>query len=632
MKIIKYSIAFILGLLFTVSCDVMDTEPFETYDDNTVWGTKESADAFVFEAYNHSVAMFAGKSAQLAAWTPNGVHSDIGGTDGFPLERFDRYAKFGFGYFGNLRRCNMIIEKSQKSDALNEQQKKELMGEGHFLRALIYFYQAQREGRFIPIQKVLTISDTVDFKKPLTDSPTESYKLIIEDINKAIDNLPEESLPGRATKYAALAFKSRIALQAYAYTKDNSYIDMAISAANTVIDSKKYSLDPNYGDMFKKAGAYSKEIILGYYRSDKNTKIVNFNEMIRVIPNVGNDDIRQSHGSPLLKNADGKTFECWGTYFPTQNLVDQYLVIDENDGKAKRWDETSQYLNNVSEQDVNTLTEGSFNSFDYKWKVPSKEEIGENEKGPKIIKYGKITNNTKINEIMYQNRDKRFYGTIVYDSCRWLKDELVTLCVEGNLWAGVRDGRADSWYTTCSNYYWKKGVYDVTTRGIWNEKTNYHFVISRLGEVYMNLTEAYLLKGDITKAVKAMNNTREIHGGLPASTASTEEDAWKDYIRERRVEMAYEGGDVYWSFLRWGKYGGFANNGKAPGSVIDALTEAPYKIQITKNRKRFFIGQITRHDLYNRKFTEKRYLLPIPQGEIDKRSAYGIIDKQNNGW
>src|SRR3712207_9327932 len=72
----------------------------------------------------------------------------------------------------------------------------------------------------------------------------------------------------------------------------------------------------------------------------------------------------------------------------------------------------------------------------------------------------------------------------------------------------------------------------------------------------MNLAEALLLKKDIKGAVAALNQTRQTHGGLSASDATTEEEAWKDYMRERRVEMAYENGDIYYSYLRWGKYGG----------------------------------------------------------------------------
>ena len=84
--------------------------------------------------------------------------------------------------------------------------------------------------------------------------------------------------------------------------------------------------------------------------------------------------------------------------------------------------------------------------------VPDEDDMGSTEKGKKIVRYGRVTDDSRINEIMYNNRDKRFYGTIVYDSCTWLSGELVTLCCQGNLWAGVRKDQADSWYTTASGY------------------------------------------------------------------------------------------------------------------------------------------------------------------------------------
>lgn len=99
----------------------------------------------------------------------------------------------------------------------------------------------------------------------------------------------------------------------------------------------------------------------------------------------------------------------------------------------------------------------------------------------------------------------------------------------------------------------------------------------------------------------------------------------------RRVEMAYEG-NLYWSYLRWGKYGGYANEGEKANGVIQALNRPVHKIQITKDRKRYFIGQIVRNRAWNRNFTTKRYLMPIPQSAIDRRAASGITDEQNPGW
>ena len=397
--------------------------------------------------------------------------------------------------------------------------------------------------------------------------------------------------------------------------------------------------------MFLFSGKEDNEIILNRQFLKLNTNVGSFNEMIRAVPNVKNDEVQGSAGSPLLKNPKGRSFEGWASYFPTQDLVDQYLVIDEKDGKAKSLYESSQYKENIEEVDINNLKYNAFTEnpdFDGTsatteyigyHPVPEREDLGSNSKGAKIARFGKIKNNSNSNvsDIMYRNRDKRFYATIVHDNSTWLSGELVTLAVQGNLWAGVRKDKSSSWYTTVSGYYWRKAVDNVDPRVYFNNKIDYQFVLIRLGEMYMNLAEAKLLKGDIEGAVKALNVTRIKHGELTPSTASNQEEAWKDYIRERRCEMAYEG-DLYWSYLRWGKYGGFANHGQAPNAIIQDLNKPVHRILIKGDRKEFFIGQILVNNAWERNFSTKRYLWPIPKSFLNKRAAYGIIDKQNPGW
>ena len=46
-KYIKKGLVYLAGGLFSVSCDVMDTEPFESYSEDLVWNSKSTADAFV---------------------------------------------------------------------------------------------------------------------------------------------------------------------------------------------------------------------------------------------------------------------------------------------------------------------------------------------------------------------------------------------------------------------------------------------------------------------------------------------------------------------------------------------------------------------------------------------------------
>lgn len=645
-KYIKISLWGLLGvLLFTACNDVMDTKPFDKLDSETAYSSTSTIEGILSRSYADVLGNYSGQYASMESYTPNGINSDLNSRNNFPIESGIDAGSWngGQGRFDQLRRINLIIKNSQASQVLSDESKKVIEASARLLRGLLYFDMTRKMGRFVPVNDVLELSDTLKMRIPLTKDVAESYKYIMEDIDAAILGLPETSLTGKLNKYTALAYKSRIALQAYAYTKDSKYIDQSIQASEAVINSGKYELTSNYENLFLFSGKDDKEIILNRQYLKLNTSVGSFNEMISVVPNVKKDEVSGSLGSPQLMDPKGRSFEGWASYFPTQDLVDQYLVVDQADGKAKPWYETSQYLDNVEELPVSQLEYNAFTknpiydgtpaTTEYigYHPVPERSDLGTNAKGEKIIKYGKVKTNAKINEIMYNNRDKRFYATVVYDSCTWLTGELVTLCVQGNLWSGVRKDKSSSWYTTVSNYYWRKAVANVDPRVYYNNPIDYQFVLARLGEVYMNLAEAKLLKQDYTGALSAMNKTRTVHGGLPAASFTTPAELWKEYIRERRVEMAYEG-DLYWSYLRWGKYGGYANHGAEPGAVIRDLNKPVHKIQIKKDRKEFFIGQITVNEAWDRNFTPKRYLYPIPKGFIDNRAAYGIIDTQNPEW
>lgn len=639
----KVGLSGLLGLGLMISCDVMDTKPFETYSEELVWSSKEMADAFVIQTYPNTLGYFSGGSASWESLTPNGAQCDqvqnrINSTA--TETGLDAYTDYGFGRFSVQRRCNMILEKVAESTVLTELQKKELIGEGYFLRGALYFDMTRKMGRFVPIDRVLSPDDTEAFKTPLTASVEESYQLVMSDLDKAVEGLPETSDEGRANKYAALALRSRAALQAYAYTKDGKYLDVAINSANEVIHSGAYTLTDNYGGMFSSDQAPSdKEIILARYYLDKDASVGSFEEMILALPNLPGDDVMNG-------SADGvnsldptiKTFDGWGEYWPTQDLVDQYLVVDEKTGDAKIWYETSQYKENVEILPSENLAVGSiekFKRFDGEIRnLPTANDLITGRTDYPLFKQvGKLKNNSNrtITDILYNNRDKRMDATIIRDmSDFW--GLTMTLNLGGNASQGVRTKEDGGWYTTTTGYYWRKNTVKPDPRAFVSVKINFHYVIARLGEMYMNLAEAYLLKGDVAKAVEMLNVTRMQHGGLPASKASTLDEAWTDYMRERRVEMAYENGDIYFSYLRWGKYGGVCNYGRASGDVIKDLNAPVYKIGISSDRKSFCVGQLTLLNSWNRNFTTRRYLFPIPQGAIDKRAADGIVDKQNEGW
>lgn len=639
----KIALIGCLGFGLFTSCDVMDTRPFETYDEELVWSSKEMADAFVLGTYPDIIGYFAGSSASWEALTPNGAECDQVGNyiNTTATETgLSSSTDYGFGRFNLQRRCNQILEHVESSQVLSDEQKKELIGEAHFLRGLLWFDMTRKMGRFVPITKVLTQDDTEAFHTPLTSSIDESYKLILDELNLAIEGLPETSDQGRANKYAALALRSRIGLQAYAYTKNESYLDIVISSAEEVINSGKYQLTDNYEGMFNSDIAPSDpEIILARYYLEKDATMGNFPEMVSALPNLPNDDVVNGSANGVnTLDPSQQVFESWATYFPTQDLIDQYLVIDEKTGEAKAWYETSQYLENIENLPTEGLNEGSlevFTRYDGELRhVPTAQDLltGRTDY-PLFSRIGKIKegSNRTVSDIMFNHRDKRMDATIIRDMSQFWGFQM-DLNVGGNASQGVRSKEDGGWYTTTTGYYWRKNTTSPNPVANASIKTNMHYIVTRLGEMYMNMAEAYLLKGNVVKAVETLNVTRVQHGGLPESKVSTLNEAWTDYMRERRVEMAYECGDIYFSYLRWGKYGGASNYGKAGGDVIVDLNRPIYKISITSDRKSFCINQLTLLNSWNRNFTTRRYLFPIPQASIDTRTAAGIIDIQNEGW
>ena len=255
------------------------------------------------------------------------------------------------------------------------------------------------------------------------------------DLQDAVDGLPETSSLGVANKYAAQLLLSRAALQAYAYTMNESYLDLVISVTKDLIDNSGVSLSTNYGDMFNENDATNPEILLGYYWLNTNTSIVNFDELIRVYPNISADNVNNSQCPVPLVNANGgATFEGWACYFPTQDLVDQYLVTDDETGEALPWYETSQYKNNVEELDPSIVTTaGQIDTYNQlngdPRRMPTSQDLIDTKDGyAHFSRYVRLKNGVtrSISSIMYDNRDKRFAASIIYDNCTWVGENVET--------------------------------------------------------------------------------------------------------------------------------------------------------------------------------------------------------------
>lgn len=648
-NILKYGFLG-LGMVAMSSCmDTMDTHPTTVFDAETVWGSKATVEGFVYGTYSdviHAGYAGSGTSVGWEARTPNAVRcSQVGeGIDGTATELgISNSNDWGCNRFSLLRKANLIIHNVEASSTLSEAEKNELSAHGYLMRGMIFFDQARKMGRFVPVQEVFDVENPDRVNIPMTKTVAESYDIIINDLTKAADYLPTSNMPGLPTRYAAGVLLSRAALQAYAYTNDSKYLDIAIEYATDVINNSGVSLATNLTpskSMWNETDLYNPEILWAYYREKNNTTVESFEELMRTYPNISTDNVKNSQSPTALKQANGQTFEGWAIYFPTQDLADQFLVTDEATGEALPWYETSQYTSNVNVLDPTTITEaGQVDQYsqlngDLR-RIPTPQDFNQTKGGYDVFKrYHQLKAGAErdLSDLMYQGRDKRFYTTMVHDKCTWM-NENIELNLGGNMSMGVRDKEDGGWYNTTTGYYWRKSnIENPEPRAYYNSKVALHFNITRLGEAYLNLAEAQLLKKNIPAAVEALNATRVAHGGLAPSTATTEEQAWADYIRERNCEMTNETGDIYFSYLRWGKYGGYANHGRAAGEVIADLDRPAYKIQISRDRTQLIVSQVTLLNSANRNFTTRRYLLPINQGFLNTREAYGMKDAQNEGW
>lgn len=645
MKSIIYSLLGLSLVMMSACINTLDTHPTTVFDAATVWGSKATVEGFINATYSDIINSGYAGSGSCVAWearTPNGVKcSQVGeGIDGTATELgLSSSNDWGVNRFGLLRRCNLIITNVSNSKTLSEAEKNELSAHGYLMRGMIFFDQTRKMGRFVPVMEVFDVEHPEAVNIPMTKDVAESYTLVINDLQKAAENLPTSNAPGLPTKWAADVLLSRAALQAYAYTQNSSYLDIAIKATEDVINNSGVSLTTSNG-MFNETDLYNPEILWAYYREKKNTIIANYEELIRTYPNISTDNVNNSQSPVALKQANGQSFEGWAIFFPTQDLVDQFLVTDEKNGEALPWYETSQYKDNVDFLDPATVTEaGQVDAYNQlngdKRRIPTPQDLLQTKDGyANFSRYHQLKTSSPrdISDLMYKGRDKRFYTAVVYDKCKWV-GETVELNLGGNLSQGVRDKEDGGWYNTVTGYYWRKSnIENPEPRAYYNCQVALHFNIVRLGEAYLNMAEAKLLKKDIKGAVEALNQTRTIHGGLKPSTAITEKEAWVDYIRERNCELTNEGGDLYFSYLRWGKYGGHANHGRQPGDIIVDLDRPTYKIEISRDRTKMLIGQLTLQGSAQRNFSIRRYLLPINQDFLNTREAYGLDHEQNEGW
>ncbi len=206
----------------------------------------------------------------------------------------------------------------------------------------------------------------------------------------------------------------------------------------------------------------------------------------------------------------------------------------------------------------------------------------------------------------YDNRDPRFYATILYEGAIFRERAIETRL-------GGLDGIEKNGDATKTGYYMRKFL-DEAKEDYANVQGSNNWIVMRYAEVLLNYAEAQNEDaGPDANVYNAMNELRA-RVNMPPLPAGLNKDQMRERIRnERRVELAFEE-HRFFDVRRW-------------GIAEDVLNKPIHGIRIGPN------GELSGPgfgiiETENRTFLPRHYLAPIPQSEIDKNPKL----EQNPGY
>lgn len=621
MKHYKSILILALVVLMGSSCKkFLETKPYDKITGEQTWTSENLTTAFIYQIYadvlgeGSWMASYAnGNSARSESSTKNAMTGTLNSSF-WSKERAELMTNndnYGWLSYSILWRIHTAMKNIQASTAFSQAYKDRSLGELYFLRAAHYFVYAKQYGGLQIIDRELSPDDNLQIPRA---SIKETYDFILSDLTKASTLLPATTERGRANAKAAHALIMRVGLQAAAYVDggvaNSIYYDKVIASGIALgLSQSGAQLSPYY-NLFRRyeTAVAATENILTRERNKTNSSLYDTPMQYQGLWSTGKFSTYAKQNFPI-----NVTMNFWGMdggAWPTQDLVDDYLVKDA-DGRIKFWGDASY-----------------------------------------------VSTGANVDEKMYfsatKKRDLRFYATVLYDSCLYFNNQVrVFFRRDGNVSNanskinegsfqeyGYNAGNTEN-YNSSTGYSMLKYFYDqvLSLPSPSDQRLDYSFSVLRYGEAYLNMAEAYLMKGDFANAKLYMSPTMVKHAGFdeasvtaylaPLTGNQIGNSLFEAYKRERNVEMVYENNDRYWSLLRWGmRASGGVRNGEyaSGGYVIPEMQGSLRGIRISRDGKTysFFTDN---NAVGEARFSPKRYLLPINQAF---RLRSGV--KQNPGW
>lgn len=581
MKKIRLLIVIMIAFMINACEDVLEKQPLDIITDATLWSDEILIDDYLNQCYAEMKFYFEMPYGQdINYLMENRSHDAItlsdeaqcGWDDEIKAPKSDWITINGgvFEWWGypTVRRLNIFLNKMENLEIqVDESYKKQRIAEARFLRAFAYFNMVKRYGGVPLITRAQELNDPEEELYRKRDKEETIYQFILSELDEIASDLPENFGDGRATKYAALALKSRAAMYAASIAQWGSV-----------------ELNGIIGIPEEKATTYWQ---ISY---DASKEII----------------------------SSGKFF----LYNQSENKVENYrnLFLDENNSEvifAERFDGLSGrgHIWDMLEVPYSYHVWGKGqNACIYLEMVESYDNI---DGTPGIIDREKIEDGHLWTvEELFGKKDPRFKASIYTHGTPWI-DASGSIILDYHDAIETSDGNllttgAYKGVLARSRSYGRMTPFGVLKyldpdMAIKHER-NYSktdFIVFRLGEIILNYAEAAIELNKNDDALWAVNEIRK-RAGMPTYDMVTRELVRK----ERKVELAFEG-TRYFDVRRWRTaVNELTKSYHGLRFIIDgsSLDEGQYDV-LTQKFKLAIINDVS--GIPSPYFDEKHYYLPI---------------------
>ncbi len=567
MKFYRNIIIIALISLFGCNSDYLQLEPTDKVSADQLFSSPEGVKTFMANLYyqlpieDFNSTPFQGISWNTGDANNNGgfpiiITDDASGSQRDDIDHAGSFYWWNEGYKLN-RDINLLFSVIPDLD-ISDKEKDALTGEAAFMRAFTYFALAKRYGGVPIITEIASVDDSLAMYTPRS-TERETWDFVMENCDLAASLLGDgDGTRRRATKWAALALKSRAALHAASVAKywnraplSGEAVDKKLVCGMDASDADRYyrecisaseEIMKNSPFTLYKANPASPEEAAENYREMFEDPNRSFEEVIFLkgytLEGVDLGSNQDNWGNPA------QTAGAWphpGRFNPTIDFVDIY----------ENYDNPGQDAPVVTTEDGNIYNYDGYSSHRKYLEFDSPLDIF---KG----KDARLYATTILPNSIWKDTKIIIQGGYIEPSGKPVIEKKAKIKVGGKMYYtyGASTGKLYSGFDPAGGNYTRTGFLfrkflnsKYVPKYGWNYSTT-DWIEFRYAEVLLNYAEAVVESGagDATLAAKAINDIRH-RAAHKTDVPLTLENVY----RERRVELAFEN-KRYWDLIRRREY------------------------------------------------------------------------------